>query len=184
MAAGTLRTANGGQDGITPDQRAILGQAGPEGFYLACGFSGTGFKTAPAIGNCMTELILDGRATTVDISAYGLHRFAAGRELRVPPTVAPFNASAAILSGTLRTGSGRMRKRVNAADDELLIEIVLETSVPDVEAHCGVTFTPRDDYFWDLGFYGTVTAAAAPTKCLSVTSANGGKANSIAMAVR
>ena len=41
MAAGTLRTAHGGQDGITPDQRAILGQAGPEGFYLACGFSGT-----------------------------------------------------------------------------------------------------------------------------------------------
>jgi len=69
----------------------------------------------------------------------------AGRELRVPPTVAPFNSSAAILSGTLRTGSGRMRKRVNAADDEVLIEIVLETSVPDVEAHCGVTFTPRDE---------------------------------------
>ncbi len=81
MAAGTLRTAHGGQDGITPDQRAILGQAGPEGFYLACGFSGTGFKTAPAIGICMTELILDGRATTVDISAYGVDRFAAGRAL-------------------------------------------------------------------------------------------------------
>jgi glycine/D-amino acid oxidase-like deaminating enzyme len=81
MVAGTLRGAHSGQDGITPDQRAILGQAGPEGFYLACGFSGTGFKTAPAIGICMTELILDGRATTVDISAYGLDRFAAGRAL-------------------------------------------------------------------------------------------------------
>ena len=29
----------------------------------------------------MTELILDGRATTVDISAYGVDRFAAGRAL-------------------------------------------------------------------------------------------------------
>jgi sarcosine oxidase subunit beta len=81
MSAGTLRTAHGGQDGITPDQRAILGQAGPDGFYLACGFSGTGFKTAPAIGMCMSELILDGRATTVDISPYGLARFAEGRPL-------------------------------------------------------------------------------------------------------
>lgn len=81
MADGTLRTSHGGQDGITPDQRAILGQAGPEGFYLACGFSGTGFKTAPAIGQCLTELILDGRATTVDIAGYALERFARGRPL-------------------------------------------------------------------------------------------------------
>ncbi|MFL5683350.1 MAG: NAD(P)/FAD-dependent oxidoreductase [Chloroflexota bacterium] len=81
MADGTLRTSHGGQDGITPDQHGILGQAGPDGFYLACGFSGTGFKTAPAIGQCLTELILDGRATTVDISGYGLERFAAGRPL-------------------------------------------------------------------------------------------------------
>jgi len=81
MADGTLRTSHGGQDGITPDQHGILGQAGPEGFYLACGFSGTGFKTAPAIGQCLTELILDGRATTVDISGYALERFAAGRPL-------------------------------------------------------------------------------------------------------
>lgn len=82
MADGTLRTAHGGQDGMTTgDQRPILGRAGPDGFYLACGFSGTGFKTAPAIGACMAELILDGRATTVDISAYGLDRFAQGRPL-------------------------------------------------------------------------------------------------------
>jgi sarcosine oxidase subunit beta len=81
MADGTLRTTHGGQDGITPDQRPILGPAGPDGFFLACGFSGTGFKTAPAIGACLAELILDGRATTVDISAYSLDRFAEGRFL-------------------------------------------------------------------------------------------------------
>jgi sarcosine oxidase subunit beta len=81
MAGGTVRTSHGGQDGITPDQHPILGQAGPDGFYLACGFSGTGFKTAPAVGACMSELILDGRATTVDISGYGLERFAEGRHL-------------------------------------------------------------------------------------------------------
>ena len=81
MTDGTFRTAHGGQDGITPDQRPILGRAGPDGLYLACGFSGTGFKTAPAIGACLAELILDGRSTTADISAYGLERFAAGRPL-------------------------------------------------------------------------------------------------------
>ncbi len=81
MTGGTLRTSHGGQDGMTPDQRPILGRAGPDGFYLACGFSGTGFKTAPAIGACLTELILDGHATTVDITAYALDRFAQGRLL-------------------------------------------------------------------------------------------------------
>ncbi len=81
MADGTLRTSHGGQDGITPDQHGILGRAGPDGFYLACGFSGTGFKTAPAIGRCLTELILDGTTTTADISGYALERFAAGHPL-------------------------------------------------------------------------------------------------------
>lgn len=81
MEGGTFRTAHGGQDGITPDQRPILGQAGPTGFYLDCGHSGTGFKTAPAIGACMAELILDGQAETVDISGYSLRRFAEDRPL-------------------------------------------------------------------------------------------------------
>jgi sarcosine oxidase subunit beta len=82
MSGGTFRTAHGGQDGITPDERPILGPAGPDGFYLACGFSGTGFKTAPAIGAALADLILDGQTTTADISAYDLRRFAEGRPLR------------------------------------------------------------------------------------------------------
>ena len=84
MAAGTLRTTHGGQDGITPDQRAIIGTAGaegPAGLYLLCGFSGTGFKTAPAIGLAMAELILDGRFATIDLAPFALRRFAEGRPL-------------------------------------------------------------------------------------------------------
>ena len=57
------------------------GADGPRGLYLACGFSGTGFKTAPAIGAALAELILDGRTTTADISPFALDRFAAGRPL-------------------------------------------------------------------------------------------------------
>ena len=82
MEAGDFRTVHGGQDGMTPDQRAILGPAGPEGLWLDCGFSGTGFKTAPAIGASLAEWILDGRPSTVDITPFGLERFAAGRLIR------------------------------------------------------------------------------------------------------
>ncbi len=82
MESGGLHSDHGGYDGITPDQRAVLGQAGPEGFYLQCGFSGTGFKIAPAIGACMSELILDGVATTADITPFAPQRFAEGRLLK------------------------------------------------------------------------------------------------------
>lgn len=78
MADGKMRTAQIGQDGLTPDQRPILDQAGPDGFYLACGLSGTGFKTAPAQALAMAELILDGASKTVDVSGYSLERFKTG----------------------------------------------------------------------------------------------------------
>ena len=78
MDEGSFKTAYRGCDGITPDQRFILDQAGPEGFYVACGFSGTGFKLGPAVGACMAELILDGQAMTVDISSFTLRRFETG----------------------------------------------------------------------------------------------------------
>ena len=82
MERASLHSAAGGYDGITPDQRAIIGQAGPDGFYLSCGFSGTGFKIAPAVGACMSELILDGASRTVDISAFRLQRFSEGKLLK------------------------------------------------------------------------------------------------------
>jgi sarcosine oxidase subunit beta len=81
LVEGTFRTSHSGQDGLTPDQRPILGPAGPGGFYLDCGHSGTGFKTAPAVGLGLSELILDGGATSVDISPFAFERFAEGRLL-------------------------------------------------------------------------------------------------------
>ncbi len=82
MEQGSLHSAHGGLDGITPDQRAILGAAGPDGFYLDCGFSGTGFKIGPAVGLCMSELIVDGRSQTMDLSPFSLSRFSEGKELK------------------------------------------------------------------------------------------------------
>ncbi|MDD1061417.1 ricin-type beta-trefoil lectin domain protein [Streptomyces cocklensis] len=42
------------------------------------------------------------------------------------------------------------------------------------------TFTPSEDYDWDLGVHGTLTLTGAPGKCLDVTSANGGAAKAVA----
>lgn len=83
MERGSLHSAHRGYDGLTtPDQRAILGPAGPEGFWLDCGHSGTGFKIAPATGASLAEWMVDGVPQTVDIRPFVLERFVAGRLLR------------------------------------------------------------------------------------------------------
>ncbi|HEX5941102.1 MAG TPA: FAD-dependent oxidoreductase [Anaerolineales bacterium] len=74
-----LHSIHVGRDGITPDQRAIYGGSGLDGFYLACGLSGTGFKTSPAAGASLVELILDGAPRTVDITPFRFERFAEGK---------------------------------------------------------------------------------------------------------
>ncbi len=79
---GSLHSAHGGYDGLSQDQHAVLGPAGPDGFYLQCGFSGTGFKVAPAVGLCMAEWIVDGAPKTVDITPFTLDRFETGQLLR------------------------------------------------------------------------------------------------------
>lgn len=62
---------------LTPDHHAILGRVpGLDGFYLANGFSGHGFMHAPAVGRLLAEEILDGRATSADISPLSILRFA------------------------------------------------------------------------------------------------------------
>ena len=63
----------------TPDRHPIMDRvAGIEGLYLCTGFSGHGFKLAPAVGAITTELVLDGRASTIDISPLRLSRFQPG----------------------------------------------------------------------------------------------------------
>jgi sarcosine oxidase subunit beta len=64
---------------VTPDANPLVGWVGePAGLAVAAGFSGHGFMQGPAIGVCMAELILDGAATTVDLSAFRPSRFAEG----------------------------------------------------------------------------------------------------------
>ena len=63
---------------MTPDRHPIVGGSPITGLYLANGFSGHGFQHAPVIGKLLAELIVDGRARTVDISSLGLDRFERG----------------------------------------------------------------------------------------------------------
>jgi glycine/D-amino acid oxidase-like deaminating enzyme len=73
--------ADGATGGITPDQHPIIGPAGPDGFWLDCGFSGTGFKTAPAIGASLAQLITEGPTANDDLAIYRPERFAAGEPI-------------------------------------------------------------------------------------------------------
>ena len=81
FARAGLHSAHSGQDGITPDQHPIIGPTGPDGFWLLCGFSGTGFKTAPATGASLAQVITEGVAANDDLGIYRLERFAAGQPI-------------------------------------------------------------------------------------------------------
>ena len=80
--AGAAPTANWvGPYDITPDWNPVLGPApGGDGLTLAFGFSGHGFKLAPAVGLTLAQQML-GQDMDVDIGAYRLERFAEGKLL-------------------------------------------------------------------------------------------------------
>ncbi len=67
---------------VTPDWNMILDKSTDvDGLYLAVGGSGHSFKISPAIGLCMAELIVDGAASTVDITPLGGARFTEDTQL-------------------------------------------------------------------------------------------------------
>jgi sarcosine oxidase subunit beta len=72
---------------ITPDHHAILGNVPEvEGFILANGFSGHGFQHSPAVGKVISELIVNGKVDTIDISSLSIERFERGDLLVEPMT--------------------------------------------------------------------------------------------------
>jgi sarcosine oxidase, subunit beta len=64
---------------VTPDDNAIVEKTVP-GLITAAGFSGHGFQHAPATGQIVAELIVDGEASLVDIAALSSDRFGTGLE--------------------------------------------------------------------------------------------------------
>jgi len=80
--AEVMRGVTGVYD-VTPDSRPVLGPVpGVEGLHLCAGFSGMGFKISPAIGLVMSESILDGKASTVDITPFRPGRFQEGSPIK------------------------------------------------------------------------------------------------------
>jgi sarcosine oxidase subunit beta len=67
----------GGLYEMSPDRHAILGRApGFDNLYLANGSSGHGVMHAPALGQLLAEIILDGVAGALDAHALRPSRFA------------------------------------------------------------------------------------------------------------
>ncbi len=65
---------------MSPDKHAIVGAApGAEGLFLVNGSSGHGVMHAPALGQLLAEMILDGSAHSVDVHALRPTRFAEGQ---------------------------------------------------------------------------------------------------------
>ncbi|HEY7611972.1 MAG TPA: FAD-dependent oxidoreductase [Gemmatimonadales bacterium] len=64
---------------MSPDKHAILGRApGCDNLYLVNGSSGHGVMHAPALGQLLAEIMSDGAATSLDVTALRPTRFAEG----------------------------------------------------------------------------------------------------------
>ena len=85
MADAPYSRGHAGIYDVSPDARAVMGALpNVERLFVAAGFSGTGFKTAPAVGASMAELILTGASTTVDLTPFGFERIISGRMIESP----------------------------------------------------------------------------------------------------
>lgn len=70
----------------TPDWNPVISATGIDGLVVAAGFSGHGFKIAPAVGRLVADLVVDGRSSDPRIpeTDFRLSRFADGDLLRSP----------------------------------------------------------------------------------------------------
>jgi sarcosine oxidase, subunit beta len=78
LANAPYRSGRSGILDMTPDGRPILGPAGPEDLFLAVGWSGTGFKKAPAVGAEIARWVADGDPKRPELGSYRLTRFEEG----------------------------------------------------------------------------------------------------------
>jgi len=67
---------------VTPDAHPIFGGSPVKGFYICGGFSGHGFMHGPISGKLMSEFILDGTFSSLDVSMLDLARFEEGRLIK------------------------------------------------------------------------------------------------------
>lgn len=78
LEAAGIRSSWAGLYEMTPDRHPIVGATPIEGLFVAAGFSGHGFQHGPIVGKLLAELLVQGAARSVDISALAYDRFARG----------------------------------------------------------------------------------------------------------
>jgi len=79
FADATMRGGWAGLIMMSPDGRPIIDQIPSiPGLWAMLGDSGTSFKTAPAIGRCLAEWIVEGTPRTADLTPFRSTRFAEG----------------------------------------------------------------------------------------------------------
>jgi glycine/D-amino acid oxidase-like deaminating enzyme len=71
---------------VTPDWNPVISRTDLQGLVVAAGFSGHGFKIAPAVGRLVADLVVDAHSTDSRIphSDFRLSRFQDGDLLRSP----------------------------------------------------------------------------------------------------
>ena len=71
---------------VTPDWNPVISRTDVDGLVVAAGFSGHGFKIAPAVGRLLADLVVDGRSADPRIpeTDFRLSRFAEGQLLKTP----------------------------------------------------------------------------------------------------
>jgi glycine/D-amino acid oxidase-like deaminating enzyme len=71
---------------VTPDWNPVISRTGIDGLVVAAGFSGHGFKIAPAVGKLVADLVVDGRSADPRIpeTDFRLARFAENDLLTSP----------------------------------------------------------------------------------------------------
>lgn len=71
---------------VTPDWNPVISATDVDGLLVAAGFSGHGFKIAPAVGRLVADLVIDGRSGDPRIPEddFRLSRFADGTLLKSP----------------------------------------------------------------------------------------------------
>jgi sarcosine oxidase subunit beta len=61
---------------MTPDAQPIIGALPDiEGLYVAAGFSGRGFRLAPAVGEGIAQMLAESKVSAFDPEAFSLERF-------------------------------------------------------------------------------------------------------------
>lgn len=80
LASATMRGGWAGMIGMSPDGRPVIDRlTDPDGLFVMVGDSGTSFKTAPAIGQCLAEWIVDGAPHTANLTPFRAARCAEGQ---------------------------------------------------------------------------------------------------------